>query len=194
MIEFSALIERFHDHLAHAIDAGAVEPTAFALATAGMDGAPSVRMLLLKHADTRGFVFYSNRESRKGTELRDRPRAAMCFWWGVVARQIRIEGIVEPVTDGEADAYFASRPRGSQVGAWASAQSRPLASRADLLERAAAVEAEYRGRAIPRPPHWSGWRLAPDRIEFWYGQENRLHERIEYRREAGGWVERILAP
>jgi pyridoxamine 5'-phosphate oxidase len=118
----------------------------------------------------------------------------MCFWWGALAEQVRIEGAVERVSDAEADAYFASRPRGSQIGAWASSQSRTLSSRQELLNQVERVESLYRGREVPRPPHWSGFRLVPDRIEFWYGRPDRLHERFEYTRSGDGWTERILAP
>jgi pyridoxamine 5'-phosphate oxidase len=150
--------------------------------------------MLLKAADSRGFVFYTNTLSRKGHELGANDRVAMCFWWGALARQVRIEGRVEPVTANEADTYFASRPRGSQIGAWASTQSRPLASREELLHAVDRVEAQYGTGAVPRPPHWSGYRLVPDVMEFWYGREDRLHERFEYRLEKGAWAERILSP
>lgn len=195
MIDFSGLVARFNDHLELARGTeGIPEPTAFALATVGPDNRPSVRIMLLKAADTRGFVFYTNTLSRKGGDLSARDSAAMCFWWGFLARQVRVEGRIEPVTPEEADAYFASRPRGSQIGAWASYQSRPLASREELLAAVERVEAEYAGRPIPRPRHWSGYRLIPDRMEFWYGREDRLHERFEYTLENGAWIERILSP
>jgi pyridoxamine 5'-phosphate oxidase len=195
MTEFSVLVDRFNDHLALAQRTeGIPEPTAFALGTIGPGNRPSVRIMLLKAADSRGFVFYTNTLSRKGQELAGNDRVAMCFWWGALARQVRIEGRVEPVTAKEADAYFASRPRGSQIGAWASYQSRPLASREELLAAVRRVEAQYGSGSIPRPPHWSGYRLMPDAMEFWYGREDRLHERFEYRREGGSWIERILSP
>ena len=194
MIRLRDLTDRFNRQLERATREGVVEPTAFSLATLGADGNPSARMMLLKEVDDRGFVFYTNLESRKGRDLASAPRVAMCFWWGALAEQVRIEGVVEPVTDAEADAYFASRPRGSQVGAWASAQSRTLSSRQELLDRVEQVEAIYRGREIPRPPHWSGFRLLPDRIEFWHGRPDRLHERFEYTCSGDNWSERILAP
>jgi pyridoxamine 5'-phosphate oxidase len=195
MIDFARLVDRFNEQLALAQDTpGILEPTAFSLATVGPDGRPSVRVMLLKAADARGFVFYTNTLSRKGRELAADARVAMCFWWGPLARQVRIEGRVEPVTAGEADAYFASRPRGSQIGAWASYQSRPLGSREELLDAVGRVEARYGSGTIPRPPHWSGYRVLPDVMEFWYGREDRLHERIEYRLEGNAWVERILSP
>jgi pyridoxamine 5'-phosphate oxidase len=193
MTDFHELTDRFRRQLDRATREGVVEPTAFALATVGVDG-PAARMMLLKEVDDRGFVFYTNLESRKGRELASASRVAMCFWWGSLAEQVRIEGVVERVSDAEADAYFASRPRGSQVGAWASNQSRTLPTRQDLLDGVERVEARYRGREIPRPPHWSGFRLLPDRMEFWYGRPDRLHERFEYTRSGTGWTEKILAP
>lgn len=170
------------------------EPTAFAFATATPAGAPSVRMLLLKHADARGFVFYTNVESRKGRELIANPRAAMCFHWQPLEVQVRLEGPVQPVDDAEADAYFASRPRGSQLGAWASLQSRPIPEPGTLEARLAELEARYAGRTVPRPPYWTGFRLVPERIEFWRNRENRLHERQLFTRERGGWREETLYP
>lgn len=195
MIDLPALVARFNDHLDQALETpGIPEPTAFALATVSPEGRPSVRIMLLKTADSRGFVFYTNTRSRKGGELAANDRVAMCFWWGALVRQIRIEGRVEPVTPEEADAYFASRPRGSQLGAWASSQSRPLGSREELLAALNRVEAQYGNGPVPRPPHWSGYRVLPDVMEFWYGREDRLHERYEYRREGNTWIERILSP
>jgi pyridoxamine 5'-phosphate oxidase len=194
MIHISSLIERFNDQVARAAAAGVVEPTAAAVATVGADGRPSVRVLLLKHADEHGFVFYTNMESRKGRELARFPWSTACFWWGRIGEQVRIEGRVKPVTPAEADEYFASRPRGSQVGAWASRQSDVLGSRQELLDRVTDVERQYEGVEIPRPPHWSGFRIIPDRFEFWFARENRLHERLEYRLEEGRWTERLLSP
>jgi pyridoxamine 5'-phosphate oxidase len=194
MIDLPQLVARFNDHLAFAAREGVFEPTAFSLATVGPDGRPSVRIVLLKSADERGFVFYTNTRSRKGRELAASGRAALVFWWGPILRQVRIEGTVEPVSAGEADAYFASRTRGSQVGAWASNQSSVIPSREALLAAARDVEAQYAGAPVPRPPHWSGFRVKPDVMEFWYGREDRLHERFEYRQEGNGWVERILSP
>ena len=194
MTQLRDLIDRFNNQLERARGEGLFEPTAFSLATVAPDGRPAARMMLLKEADDRGFVFYTNLESRKGQELTGSPRAAMCFWWGPLAEQVRIEGRVERLSDAEADAYFASRPRGSQIGAWASIQSAVLASREALLAAVAKIEARYEGSEVPRPPHWSGYRTIPDRIEFWYGRESRLHERFDYRLEKGGWTERILSP
>jgi pyridoxamine 5'-phosphate oxidase len=194
MTDLKSLIARFHEDLARAQKEGVIEPTAFALATVDGQGRPSVRIVLLKAADERGFVFYTNTESRKGREITATGRAAMCFWWGVLRRQVRIEGAVERVADAEANAYFATRPRGSQIGAWASNQSSPLASREELLAAARRFEAQYGTDPIPRPPHWSGYRVIPQVIEFWSGREDRLHERIEYRRDGNVWRERILSP
>jgi pyridoxamine 5'-phosphate oxidase len=167
------------------------EPTAFALATVDADGTPSVRMLLLKAYDHHGFVFYTNFESRKGRALLATRRAAMCFHWQPLEVQVRVEGAVVQVTDAEADVYFASRPRGSQIGAWASEQSRPMADPGDLAARVAQFERRYEGRSVPRPPWWSGVRLEPRVIEHWKGMPSRLHVRDVYTREGDGWrVER----
>ena len=170
------------------------EPTAFALATASADGQPSVRMLLLKAVDDTGFVFYTNFESRKGRELRANPKAAMCFHWMPFEVQVRVEGTVAQVTDAEADAYYASRPRGSRIGAWASEQSRPIAHEGDLERRVAEVTARFGDGDIPRPPHWSGFRLVPHRIEFWKGMPSRLHRRDVYVRERAAWRVMVLYP
>jgi pyridoxamine 5'-phosphate oxidase len=168
------------------------EPTAFALATVGDGGRPSIRMVLLKHVDRAGFVFYTNLESRKGRELRENPRAAMTFHWAPMERQVRIEGDVSPVSAEEADEYFATRPRGSQIGAWASQQSRPIASSGDLERRVAEFHAKFEGMEVPRPPFWSGFRLTPSVIEFWKGKPNRLHDRQLFVRDGTDWkVERL---
>ena len=170
------------------------EPTAFALGTVSDDGQPSVRMLLLKDVDDHGFVFYTNLESRKGVELARNRRACMNFHWAVLERQVRVEGRVAPVTDEEADAYFATRPRGSQIGAWASRQSRPMANMSDLDARVAEFEEKFAGQPVPRPPHWSGFRLAPSAIEFWKGMPSRLHERQLFTRDGDGWRVTLLYP
>lgn len=189
--------DRFRDLYAQAAALDRVvmpDHTAFALGTADAQGRPAVRVVLLKAFDERGFVFYTNFESRKGRELAANPRAALCFYWAPLDRQVRIEGIATPVTDAEADEYFASRARGSQVGAWASTQSREEA-RAGMLEaRYAEYEARFDGGPVPRPPYWSGFRVAPDRIEFWHGQPNRLHDRELYERDGAGWRKRTLYP
>ena len=171
-----------------------VDPNAMLLSTVGADGRPSSRVVLLKGFDAEGFVFYGNLGSRKFRELAAHPFAALNFHWKPLERQVRIEGKVSPVTEAEADAYFATRARGSQVGAWASKQSELLPSRAELEERVRAIEAQYAGRPVPRPPHWSGSRLAPDRIEFWQAGEFRLHDREVFRRtspDAPWTVERL---
>jgi pyridoxamine 5'-phosphate oxidase len=170
------------------------EPTAFALATVNADGQPSVRVLLLKEVDDRGFVFYTNLESRKGSELAANRRAAMNFHWSPLERQVRIEGRVTPVSDAEADAYFATRPRGSQIGAWASRQSRPMDRTSDLDARVAEYEKRFEGRQVPRPPFWSGFRLVPTSIEFWTGKPSRLHDRQLYTRDGEGWRVTLLYP
>ena len=172
---------------------------AMTLATATAEGVPSARMVLLKGVDgagapSRGFVFYTNLESRKGGELLGNPHAALCFHWKSLRRQIRIEGGVSLVDDAEADAYYHSRPRGSQIGAWASAQSRPLQGRGDLIKQVAKVTARYPLGEIPRPPHWSGFRLVPRRIEFWRNRQFRLHDRLVYAAEGAGWRTERLYP
>lgn len=169
------------------------DATAISLATAE-GGKPSVRVVLLKDFDADGFVFYTNMQSRKGHELSSNPQAALCFYWAPLGRQIRIEGRVEQVSAAEADAYFASRPRESQLGAWASKQSEVLSSRAELEAAFAAEERKYAGRDVPRPPHWSGWRVVPERIEFWQQGSHRLHERELFIRDSGGWRVTRLYP
>ncbi len=172
------------------------EPTAMTVATVGRDGRPSARTVLLKAFDERGFVFYTNFNSRKGKQLAINPQAALLFHWKHVKEgvQVKIEGTVEPVSAAEADAYFASRPRGSQLGAWASLQSQPMATREDFEQRLAVLEQQYDGVDVPRPPHWSGFRVVPERIEFWYGANFRLHERQCFERIDGNWVQVMLYP
>jgi pyridoxamine 5'-phosphate oxidase len=171
------------------------DPNAMTLATATPDGQPSARIVLLKGYDSRGFVFYTNTQSRKGAELAANPHAALLFHWKSLGRQIRIEGAVEPVTAEEADIYFATRPRISRLGAWASIQSRPLTNRPELERRLAEQEARFPGDAIPRPPHWAGYRLLPARFEFWQDMPYRLHDRTTmHRTPEGGWVVGKLFP
>ncbi|HJS84153.1 MAG TPA: pyridoxamine 5'-phosphate oxidase [Acetobacteraceae bacterium] len=171
------------------------DPNAMTLATATPDGRPSARIVLLKGYDERGFVFYTNVESRKGAELAANPRAALLFHWKSLGRQVRIEGAAEPVSAAEADAYFATRPRISRLGAWASDQSRSLASRPELERRLAEQEARFPAELIPRPPHWSGYRLVPERFEFWQDMPYRLHDRTAISRDpAGGWIGGKLFP
>lgn len=170
------------------------EPTAMTLATVGNDGRPSARLVLLKAVDERGFVFYTNLRSRKGRDLSANPRAALTFHWQPLEVQVRIEGSVEQVDDAEADEYFDTRPRGSQIGAWASDQSEVLKSAADLDERFAEVERRFAGRDVPRPPHWSGYRVIPERIEFWRNRPSRLHERRLFERAGSSWRETLLYP
>ncbi len=178
--------------LHEALGAGLVEPNAMALATVGADGAPSLRMVLMKDLDRRGLTFYTNQESRKGVELAVNPKAALLFWWDRLHRQVRIEGRVETVDAAEADAHFAQRPHGARIGALASPQSRPI-ERAEL-ERRVAELARLHPETVPRPPHWGGYRLLPDRFEFWQGRRSRLHDRLEYRRADTGWTRVRLAP
>jgi pyridoxamine 5'-phosphate oxidase len=173
-------------------EAGIRAPEAMAAATASADGRPSVRMVLLKGFDERGFVFFTGYESRKGRELAENPHAALLFYWDPLGRQVRVEGPVERVDEAESDAYFSSRPRGAQISASVSPQSRVVDSRAVLEERAAAVEA--RGGEIARPPTWGGLRVVPETYEFWQHRANRLHDRLRYRRDADTWVIERLAP
>ena len=169
-------------------------PTAACLATATTGGVPSARMVLLKGADPDGFVFYTNLESRKGAELLDNPQAALCFHWKSIRRQVRIEGRTTKVPSVEADEYFASRPRAAQIGAWASSQSKTLKAPSHLEERLAEFTAKFNSGTIPRPEHWSGYRVIPERIEFWQHGDFRLHDRLCYQRDGGNWIREWLFP
>jgi pyridoxamine 5'-phosphate oxidase len=185
----------FKEWFDEAQNCGMTEPTAMALATADETGAPSLRMVLLKSVDQSGFVFFTNYESRKGRELLANPRAALCFYWMPLGRQVRVQGRVEQVDAAEADAYFNSRARDSRIGAWASKQSRPMETRYDLEKSVAKYTAKYAIGEIPRPPYWSGFRIVPHLIEFWTQKPFRLHERVVFERANGGdWTTSRLFP
>ncbi len=186
---------QFEQWFAEIVAVSQLEPTAMTLATATADGHPAARMVLLKGFDARGFVFYTNYDSRKGGELAANPWAALIFYWPELERQVRIEGAVAPVPAEESDAYFASRPLGSRLGAWASAQSRVIPDRAVLEARLAELEAQYAEGAVPRPPFWGGFRVSPTTIEFWQGRLNRLHDRLRYTRQLDdSWRRERLSP
>lgn len=193
---YAEALDTFGRLLARAKDSPDPEPTAMTVASVDADGRLSARTVLLKQHDARGFVFYTNLQSRKGEALSALPQAALLFHWKHLDQgvQVRLEGRVAQVSDAEADAYFATRPRLSQLGAWASEQSRELSSRALFDSRFAEAERRFAGAEVPRPPHWSGLRLAPDRIEFWYGAQYRLHERQLYALDDGVWSRRMLYP
>jgi pyridoxamine 5'-phosphate oxidase len=176
------------------VAAGLSDPDAMTLSTVAPDGQPSSRQVLLKGLDERGLVFYTNLESRKGRELEGNARVSLLFFWRELDTQVEVQGAAEPVSDAEADAYFASRPRGSQLGAWASAQSRELSGRARLLADVARTEARFLGRAVDRPPWWAGFRVVPRRFEFWHRGLFRLHDRVAYEKEGDGWRSKRLYP
>jgi pyridoxamine 5'-phosphate oxidase len=187
-------IEQFGVWYDEAEASGLLLPEAVALATATPDGATSVRMVLLKGVDDRGFRFFTNYESRKGEDLESNPRAALCFHWSVLERQVRVEGSIERLSHEESEEYFRSRPRGSQVGAWASAQSRPLVARADLEDRVREFESRFEDGPVPLPDHWGGYLLRPERIEFWQGRASRLHDRLVYVPGPDGWSVTRIQP
>lgn len=187
-------ITRFRGWLTEAEASEPNDPNAMALATVDANGQPAVRMVLLKGLSETGFVFYTNRESRKADALAAVPRAGLLFHWKSLRRQVRVEGAVSPVDEAEADAYFASRSRASQLGAWASDQSRTMPDRATFEQRYAEADVRHAGGPVPRPPHWSGYRVAPERIEFWTDMPARLHLRELYVRTDGGWTESLLYP
>jgi pyridoxamine 5'-phosphate oxidase len=191
---YTDAVRRFGEILRAAEQLSLVEPTAVALATATPDGHPSVRMVLMRGWDERGYRFFTNEQSRKGRELAENPRAALCFYWEPLRRQIRIEGTVEAVSQQESDEYWAGRPRESRISAWASDQSQSLEDWQTLVDRVAQLEARYEGHEIPRPPHWRGYRVVPERIEFWHGLPARLHERDVYELVDGEWSHRLLYP
>ena len=188
-------IAQFRRWFDTAMGADLHEPNAMTLATATPEGRPSARIVLLKGFDERGFVFYTSYEGRKSEEIEANPRCALVFYWGELERQVRVEGGVSRIPEEESDEYFGSRPRGSQLGAWASEQSRPVEGRDALEERLRNLEAEYEGREVLRPPFWGGYRVEPEVIEFWQGRENRLHDRLVYRRsDDGEWERERLQP
>ena len=190
----SEVISRFETAMQAAQVAREPEPSAMSLATSDSSGRVSVRTILLKDFDAKGFIFYTNKQSNKGRQLAQNPQAALTILWKAIFRQVLVEGTVESVTDEEADAYFASRPLGSQIGAWASAQSDALDSRELLEQRVKEYTAKFMGGDVPRPPNWSGYRLVPDMIEFWYGKESRLHDRFRFTLVDGEWQKQRLYP
>ncbi len=188
-------IKLFHDWLSQAKKSEVNDPDAMAIATCTKDGRPSVRMVLLKEADEKGFKFHTNSESQKGNELAENPYAALCFHWKTLRKQIRVEGIIEKATQKEADDYFESRPRARQIGAWASQQSRPLDSRESLEQRIKELENQYpEGSKVPRPDYWQGYRVIPNKIEFWWDNPDRLHDRFTYIKTGNNWNIQRLYP
>jgi pyridoxamine 5'-phosphate oxidase len=187
-------IEQFRAWFDAARDAGIYEPEAMTVSTVGADGRPSSRYVLLKGLDERGFAFYTNYQSAKARALAERPYAALTFGWLPIHRSVRVEGPVQRLAESESDAYFASRPRAAQIGAWASPQSMVVAGRAELEHAAVTAEQRFAGGEVPRPPHWGGFVVRPDRVEFWQGRAGRLHDRVRYERDGDGWRIERLAP
>lgn len=187
-------IERFNQRYEQVLASGINEPTAMVVATADSRGRPAARTLLLKQVDRRGFVFFTNTMSRKGRHLAENPYAALCFLWQPLMEQVQVEGIVEPVSNEEADGYWQTRPRPSQLGAWASKQSEVLPDRSILLDRFKNYEVEFEGQDVPRPDNWSGYRVIPEMIEFWHAHPDRLNERLRYRLLDGEWLRENLYP
>ena len=191
---YEQAVSRFHELLRRATESPLREPAAAVLATIDAAEQPAARVVLIRGADLRGFVFFTNDQSSKGRQLAANPKAALCVYWDSLREQVRIEGAVESVAANESDAYWQTRPRDSQIGAWASSQSEPLPDRATLEDRFTNFEKKFAGRDVPRPEHWRGYRLAPTRIEFWSGRDARLHERVEYRRVGPRWTVGLLYP
>lgn len=187
-------IEQFQTWFDEALDAEVEEPNAMTLATTDATGRPAARIVLLKGLDERGFVFYSNYESQKGEQIAANPNVALVFWWEPLERSVRVEGIAEKLPEDESTEYFKSRPHGSQLGAWASPQSRVIDGREVLEKRLDLVESEYEEGEVPRPPHWGGYVVRPREVEFWQGRPNRLHDRLRYRQTDDGWALERLAP
>jgi len=186
--------EQFNHWFAEALNAGLDEPNAFVLSTADKDGHPSARIVLLRDATDRGFTFFTNYKSRKGREISENPAACFTFFWHALERQVRLEGKLEKLPESDSDSYFSIRPKGSQIGAWASPQSEQIASRAELETREEKYQTQFGDAPIPRPPHWGGYILIPDYLEFWQGRENRLHDRICYELSGSEWKRFRLAP
>jgi pyridoxamine 5'-phosphate oxidase len=187
-------INAFREKHTRTSELGVREPSAMSLATVGVDGQPSIRTVLLRGVDERGFVFFTNSESRKGTQMAGNPQVALTFYWDAWAEQVHVEGRVEVVPDSESDEYWQTRARLSQIGAWASDQSRPLSGRDEFMESVAKIEQRFDGQEVPRPPHWFGYRVVPSRIELWSGREGRLHERLVYEATGESWTKQMLYP
>lgn len=188
-------LDLFHDWLSQATETEINDPAAMALATCTKDSKPSLRMVLLKQADEKGFKFHTNAESQKGLEIAQNPNVALCFYWKSLRKQVRVEGVVEIISDAEADEYFQTRPYKRQIGAWASQQSRPLESREHLEQRIKALEQQYpEGTIVPRPDNWQGYRVAPEKYEFWWDNPDRLHDRYTYTKTADEWQTERLYP